>query len=235
MLRLTQSRGGAMSDPDKALSMLYPFLGKSADSTASDQALVASVSAKAQESVLANQEFFSRSAARLVSTAAAVADVYRAGGRMFAMGNGGSACDAAHFAVEFQHPITVGRPALPVTNLCADAALITALGNDVGIGQIFARQIAGQARAGDGLIGFSTSGNSENLLGAFAKAHEMGLITMAMTGGDGGAVARSDSVEHCLCVESDSVHRVQEIQLTAYHILWDLVHSLLASAKADAS
>jgi D-sedoheptulose 7-phosphate isomerase len=160
--------------------------------------------------------------------------MWRSGGKLFAMGNGGSSCDASHIAVEFLHPITAGRPALPAVDLGADLAMITAVGNDVGFDQIFARQLIAQARAGDGLIGFSTSGNSENLLAAFAVARRQGLVTFGFAGGDGGRMKSAGVVDHCLVVETNSVHRVQECHVAAYHILWDLVHTLLADARGSA-
>lgn len=101
------------------------------------------------------------------------------------MGNGGSSCDASHVAVEFVHPITAGRPALAAINLVADLAMISAVGNDVGFEHVFVRQIVAQGKAGDGLIGISTSGNSANLISAFAKAREMGITTIRLTGGSG--------------------------------------------------
>jgi D-sedoheptulose 7-phosphate isomerase len=87
------------------------------------------------------------------------------------------------------------------------------------------------ARPHDGLIGFSTSGNSANLLSAFATAKRLGLTTFGLAGHDGGAMARSADIDHCLIVESDSVHRVQETHVAIYHILWDLVHTLLADSR----
>jgi D-sedoheptulose 7-phosphate isomerase len=154
------------------------------------------------------------------------------------MGNGGSSCDAAHIAVEFLHPITAGRPALAATNLSDNIAVITAVGNDVGFKHVFLRQVIAQVRAGDGLIGVSTSGNSENLLMAFGAAKERGAVTIGLTGGDGGRMANRPDVDHCLVVRSDSIHRIQETHVALYHILWDLTHTLLAdhrwpTAKAD--
>ncbi|MGH8164722.1 MAG: D-sedoheptulose-7-phosphate isomerase, partial [Rhodanobacteraceae bacterium] len=166
-----------------------------------------------------------------VNAARAIAAVYQRGGRMLAMGNGGSSCDAAHFAVEFLHPITAGRSALAALNLTADNAMLTAVGNDVGFEHVFVRQLIALARPEDGLIGFSTSGNSANLIRAFARAKEMGLTTIGMAGGDGGAMAKSDAIEHCLVVATDSIHRVQEVHVATYHILWDLVHTLLADQR----
>jgi D-sedoheptulose 7-phosphate isomerase len=169
----------------------------------------------------------------VVAAAKAIAAVYRRHGRLFAMGNGGSSCDAAHITVEFLHPVTAGRPALPAVNLDADIAMLTAIGNDIGFEHIFVRQLIAQARPGDGLIGISTSGNAANLLRAFDKAKELGITTIALSGGNGGAMARSSSVDHCLVVETDSIHRVQECHVAIYHILWDLVHTLLANERGS--
>lgn len=217
-----------------ALKSLYPFLHHAAQDGAELRATLRnSVLAKSADSRETAAHFFASQADALVTASQALADMWRAGGRLFAMGNGGSSCDAAHITVEFLHPITAGRPALPATDLGADLAMITAVGNDVGFDQIFARQLIAQGREGDGLIGFSTSGNSANLLAAFAVAKERGLATFGFAGGDGGRMKTSGLVDHCLTVETASVHRVQECHVAAYHILWDLVHTLLADTRGD--
>lgn len=216
----------------EALQSLYPFLhaGRQ-DASALDRSLLESVQRKAEDSVDVKRRFFATSGERLVAMARAVATVYQGGGRLFCMGNGGSSCDAAHIAVEFSHPITAGRPALPAVNLGADTAMLTAVGNDVGIDHIFVRPLLAQARKGDGLIGVSTSGNSANLLAAFAAARQIGLATFGLSGHDGGAMAHSPDIDHCLLVESASVHRIQETHVAIYHVLWDLVHTLLADTR----
>jgi D-sedoheptulose 7-phosphate isomerase len=215
-----------------ALHELYPFLhGDRQDAARLHNALLESVRQKARASNDVKQRFFTESTDAVVAAAEAIAGVYRRRGRMFSMGNGGSSCDAAHFAVEFLHPVTAGRPALTATNLSADIAMLTAVGNDVGFSHIFVRQLIAQARSGDGLVGFSTSGNSENLLASFAKAKELGLVTIGFTGNDGGKMARDAGLDHCLVVRSDSIHRIQETHVAIYHILWDLVHTLLAEDR----
>lgn len=214
-----------------ALTELYPFLhGATQDADALGRALLESVRQKADDSVATKRAFFERQGLAVVSTARAIAAIYRSGGRLFTMGNGGSSCDAAHIAVEFLHPVTAGRPALTAINLVADTAMMTAVGNDVGMAHIFVRQVIAQARRGDGLIGVSTSGNSANLLKAFAKAKEMGVVTIGLAGHDGGEMAAA-GLDHCLVVASDSIHRVQETHVAIYHILWDLVHTLLADGR----
>jgi D-sedoheptulose 7-phosphate isomerase len=217
---------------ESELKDLYPFLhGERQDRARLDAELAHSVAEKARDSRAANQRFFTEQAPLLVGAAHALAAVYARGGRLFCMGNGGSSCDASHVAVEFQHPITAGRPALTAINLVADLAMISAVGNDVGFEQIFVRQLLAQARAGDALIGISTSGNSANLLAAFSKAKEMGLTSFGLAGGDGGRMKTCGAVDHLLIVPSSSVHRIQECHVIAYHILWDLVHTLLADQR----
>ncbi len=225
-----------MSSDTNPLRELYPFLhGDRQEAGAVDAALLESVRQKAAHGVEVKQRFFADNGRAIVAAARAIADVYRRDGRMLAMGNGGSSCDAAHFAVEFLHPITAGRPALTAINLVADEAMMTAVGNDVGFDHVFVRQLIAHGRPGDGLIGFSTSGNSKNLLRAYARAKEMGLTTIGLAGGDGGEMARSGDVEHCLVVATDSIHRIQEVHVATYHILWDLVHTLLADERGHAA
>ena len=218
----------------QALQDLYPFLhGAKQDAEKLHLALLESVRQKALDSVDTKRTFFERNGEAVVAVAHAIADIYRRDGRLFTMGNGGSSCDAAHIAVEFLHPVTAGRPALAAVNLSADTAMLTAVGNDVGFAHVFVRQVIAQARRGDGLIGISTSGNSENLLAAFRAAKQIGIVTIGLAGGDGGKMAASVDVDHCLVVSSDSIHRVQETQVAIYHILWDLTHTLLADDRGN--
>jgi D-sedoheptulose 7-phosphate isomerase len=218
------------------LRALYPFLhGKGQEPGNLDAMLLHSVEEKARDSRETNVRFFGAQAPVLIAAAKTVAAVYRGGGRLFSMGNGGSSCDASHVAVEFVHPITAGRPALAAINLVADLAMISAVGNDVGFDHVFVRQVIAQGRAGDGLIGISTSGNSVNLISAFAKAKEMGIATIGLAGGEGGKMASSGFVDHCLVVPTTSIHRIQECHVVAYHILWDLVHTLLADDRGSAT
>lgn len=217
------------------LAALYPFLHGGRQEKASLQAaLLASVAEKARDTRDTGARFFADQAPSLVAAAQALAGAYRGGGRLFTMGNGGSSCDAAHIAVEFNHPVTAGRPALPAIDLAADPAILTALGNDVGFDRVFSRQLVSHARAGDALVGVSTSGNSANLIEAFMTARQLGMVTVGLTGGDGGRMRSCGAVDHCLVVPSQSIHRIQETHVAAYHILWDLVHALLADDRGAA-
>ncbi len=216
------------------LESLYPFLhGRKQDDAAVQAGLLESVRQKAGHSVDTKRAFFDENAEAIVAVARAIADVYRKNGRLFTMGNGGSSCDASHIAVEFQHPVTAGRPALPAKNLTADVAVMTAVGNDVGFEHVYLRQVVAHGRPGDGLIGISTSGNSANLMAAFDKAKEMGLTTIGLAGMEGGQMAEPGRLDHCLVVRTDSIHRIQECHVAIYHILWDLVHTLLADERGE--
>lgn len=217
---------------DQALHDLYPFLhGDKKDAASENQALLESIKQKSQHSIDVKQHFFDNNAQQLIEAAQAIANSYQNDQRLFTMGNGGSSCDAAHLAVEFQHPVTAGRPALPAMNLCIDTAMISAVSNDIGVEHVYVRQINAHAKSGDVVVGFSTSGHSKNLLEGFKKAKALGVTTIAFAGGDGGAMKTSQDVDHCLVVETDSIHRVQEVHVTCYHILWDLVHTLLADKR----
>ncbi len=216
---------------DDPLSQLYPFLHCTPQSpSAMTTALSRAVDAKVTDHATVTSAFFARNGAAIIAAARTIADAYRGGGRLFTMGNGGSSCDAAHLAVEFQHPVTTGRPALTAIDLSADRTMLTAVANDVGFAHVFVRQLIALARPGDCLIGLSTSGNSQNLVRAFQKGREIGLKTIGLAGMSGGEMA-SLGLDHCLVVETDSIHRIQEVHVTIYHILWDLVHALLADDR----
>lgn len=218
---------------DRTVEDLYPFLhGKKQNPASMNTALVESVRQKAAHHHETIDAFFAKNGQAIVDAAAAIAGVYRSDGRLYTMGNGGSSCDAAHVAVEFLHPVTAGRPALTAVDLSADRTMLTAVANDIGYQHVFVRQVIAQGRKGDGLIGLSTSGNSDNLVRAFEKAREMGLVTVGLAGMSGGAMAKM-GLDHCLVVETDSIHRIQECHVTIYHILWDLVHTLLADDRGS--
>jgi D-sedoheptulose 7-phosphate isomerase len=198
---------------------LYPFLEGSETDTAGLLAdLAASARAKGEQSAALLAVTLERLDATLDEVAAALADRVAAGGRVFAFGNGGSATDAAGLAALFRRP-PHGRP-LPARALAAEPAVLTALGNDVGFDLVFVRQLIAHGRAGDAAVGLSTSGNSANLLAAFAEARRRGMLTVGLAGYDGGQMAASADVEHCLVVRADSIHRIQEVQSYLVFELW---------------
>jgi D-sedoheptulose 7-phosphate isomerase len=205
---------------------LYPFIEggeHDADSLLADLATSAAakgaMSAQLQAATLADCD------ATMTTVAQVMSRRFTAGGRLFVFGNGGSATDAAGIVALFRTP-PWGR-ALRARSLVADHAVLTALGNDVGFELVFSRQLIAYARQGDMALGLSTSGNSTNLLSAFAEANRSGLLTLGLAGYDGGQMASSPDVQHCLVVSSSSVHRVQEVQSALAFELWSRVQSLV--------
>lgn len=177
---------------------------------------------KARESASTKAAFFEENAERVDACARAMAAAFDAGAKLFVMGNGGSACDAQHVAVEFMHPVVTKRPALPAIALAADSALLTAVGNDEDFSLAFAKQLRLLGEKGDIALGISTSGKSANVNRALGVAREMGMLTVGFAGKDGGKLR--DLCDHAFVVPSFSVHRIQETHETLMHVLWDVVH-----------
>jgi D-sedoheptulose 7-phosphate isomerase len=184
--------------------------------------LSAAARRKARESADIKERFFAEHSARIATCAESLASALAAGGRLFTMGNGGSACDAQHAAVEFMHPVVEKRPAFPAVALMTDAALLTAVGNDADFSLVFARQLRLLGRPGDVVLAFSTSGQSANVNRGLQVAREIGMLSVGMAGGDGGKMP--GLCDFSFVVPSFSIHRVQETQETLLHVLWDLVH-----------
>ncbi|MGZ4357482.1 MAG: D-sedoheptulose-7-phosphate isomerase [Gaiellaceae bacterium] len=141
----------------------------------------------------------------------------RAGGKLLAFGNGGSATDAMDLVADLE---AAGRRALDLT---ADASVLTALANDIGPEVLFQRQIIAQGREDDVALAFSTSGGSANILAGLAEARRRGLETIAVVGYDGGRIADEGRADHVLVAPSEYIPRIQEAHATVYHLLCDLV------------
>ena len=139
------------------------------------------------------------------------------GGRLLALGNGGSATDAMDIVADF---VAAGHPALDLTQ---DSAIITALANDIGSEAIFSRQVIAHGRAGDVLVVLTTSGSSANVVEALAEARRRGLATVAFAGYDGGRIADERLADHLVITPSQHIPRIQEAQATAYHLLRAMV------------
>jgi D-sedoheptulose 7-phosphate isomerase len=212
----------------------YPFLHEGDDNNNKPQEIMAelrfSLMEKVRESMDVKARFFEDNKDTILAASLQMAKAFKRGCKMLVCGNGGSATDAQHIAVEFMHPITVGRKALPAICLSNDMAMVTAVANDVGFSDVFSRQLIALASPGDILLGISTSGNSENLGHAFATARRMKLTTIGYAGGDGGRMAQLHTeglLDFCMTVPTSSVHRIQESHVTLYHIMWDMVHTFL--------
>jgi D-sedoheptulose 7-phosphate isomerase len=207
-----------------AASFLYPFL---ADQEHDLEAVLDDVAGSA---VLKAREVCElREAALqgggdidLAAAAAALRGALDAGGRLMALGNGGSATDAMDVVADFAAE-DLGWPPRPALDLTADTAIITAIANDIGTEAIFARQIIAYGRAGDVLLALSTSGNSLSVLDALAQARRQAMTTIALVGYDGGRVASERLADHVIVSPSQHIPRIQEAQATAYHLLRELV------------
>jgi len=153
------------------------------------------------------------------------------GRKVLVAGNGGSAAQAQHLAAElvgrYKAP---GRRPLPVIALTADTAILTAWANDVGWDEVFARQVEALGHPGDVLVGLSTSGRSRNVIRAFEVARALGMRTVALLGGDGGALAPLADV--AVTVPSSDTQHIQEVQLVVVHLLCELIEARLLAAAA---
>lgn len=165
----------------------------------------------------------------IADAASAITDSLKAGGRALFCGNGGSAADAQHLAAELSGRFYYDRPPLDGEALHVNTSYLTAVANDYSYDEIYARLVRARARKGDVVIGFSTSGNSVNIIQAFNAAHELGAITIGFTGEGGGKLkAVSD---HLIAVPSKDTPRIQESHITIGHIICELVESAIFPRK----
>lgn len=176
-----------------------------------DQDLWTVLTARFEQSIALPESFFDAAAETIAAASEAVARRFQQGGRLLAMGIGACATDAQHISVEFVHPVIVGKRALPAL----------ALSNAVG--SSFARQIDVLARPEDIALGFSPDGLCQDVNEALVEARGLGLLTLGLTGGDGG-LFRQSTLDFCFVVPSRDPVITQEIHETLYHILWELVH-----------
>jgi D-sedoheptulose 7-phosphate isomerase len=149
---------------------------------------------------------------------------FHGGGRLIVFGNGPASADAQHVAVEFVHPVVVGKRALPAFSLTNDVATVTGVANSAGFENVFAHQLRYVADPRDIALGISADGRCEDVRRGLETAVELGLLTVALVGGDGGPIAASGKVEHVLVAHSDDPIVAKEIHVTIYHVLWELVH-----------
>ncbi|MDR2573200.1 MAG: D-sedoheptulose 7-phosphate isomerase [Desulfovibrio sp.] len=185
----------------------------------------------AAEGARLRTEFFSRRAGGIREMALRAAACIEGGGKILLCGNGGSAADAQHLAAEFVNRFLLDRPALPAIALTTDTSCLTAIGNDAGFTQIFARQVEALGRRGDMFIGISTSGRSANVVAALRAALAAGMYTVGLTGQNGG-----DMVPLCgilLEVPSLSTPLIQEVHIAAGHLFCGLVEHYLVEKPVE--
>jgi D-sedoheptulose 7-phosphate isomerase len=179
------------------------------------------VAARFEQSIAVPEAFFAAQADRIAAACWAMARRFHQGGRLLAFGNGACATDAQHVAVEFVHPVIVGKRALPALALTNDSAALSGARDADGVD--FARQLALLVRPRDMAIGFSPDGQCSNVRAALQEAHRRGLLALGLAGGDGGQFAEA-GLDFCFVVQSHDPLVVQETHETLYHILWELVH-----------
>jgi D-sedoheptulose 7-phosphate isomerase len=158
---------------------------------------------------------------QIEATVSVIIAAYRSGGKVLLAGNGGSAADAQHIAAVFVSRLKFDRAPLAALALTADTSIVTAIGNDYGYAQLFARQVRAYGRKGDVFIGITTSGRSENVLQAFVAAKELGLTTVALCGEP--ALANGTTCDHLLACPSAITAQIQECHIIVAHILCGLV------------
>jgi D-sedoheptulose 7-phosphate isomerase len=172
-------------------------------------------------------------AGELVTTAHAMAARFKQGGKLVIFGVGGASTDAQHVAVDFVHPVIVGKRALPAISLTSDAATVTALAARAGLAGVFEHQIKQLAERVDIALGIAPGGTCPCVLAGLSAARQMGMLTIALVGGVGGAIAASKVVDHVLAVGSADPRIVKEIHVTAYHLLWEMVHHFFEHAGSS--
>lgn len=195
-------------------------------------ALEARVLSHFADSARLKQDSAKMLAAPIVRAIALLSESLKAGGKILACGNGGSAADAQHFAAELVNRFERERPSLAGLALTTDSSALTSIGNDYGYERVFEKQLRALGRKGDVLLAISTSGNSANVLAAMRAARELGLLIVALSGNGGGRMAEvlGEGDVH-VCVPHTRTMRIQEVHLLALHCLCDGIDAQLFGEK----
>jgi D-sedoheptulose 7-phosphate isomerase len=174
-----------------------------------------------KESSQLKEVFVNENLLKIVQVVDAFTVALKKGNKILIFGNGGSAADAQHLAAEFVNRFLIERPPLPAIALSTDSSVITSIGNDYDFSEIFSKQVRAIGREGDIAWGISTSGSSPNVVKALETAKKMGLVTVGLTGKDGGTIA--GMVDYSLHVSSHSAPRIQEVHITVGHVICEMV------------
>lgn len=215
---------------------LYPFLydapGQAAGlATVLDEARQSTL-VKCDDVIVLRRQILEEYRDALIAAAQAMAERFTRGGKLLAFGNGGSATDAHDAELDcLIPPLHEWRP-LPALALTNDLGVVTAIANDVGFERVFMRQVIAFGEPQDIALGFSTSGNSRNVLEGLAEARRRGMLTIAISGNDGGLMAASGFADHCFIARADHIPRIQEGQATIWHGLLELVQATLSEPPA---
>jgi D-sedoheptulose 7-phosphate isomerase len=181
-----------------------------------------------EESVQAKKSFLKENLSTLISVIDLIAQAFTGGKKLLLFGNGGSAADAQHIAAEFVNRFRIERRPLPALALTTDTSAITSIANDYDYKEIFAKQVRALGKEGDIALAISTSGNAENVLAAVDACKELKIISVGLTGGDGGKLAKR--ADYLLCVsEGKNTARVQETHILVGHVICEMVDQKLFS------
>lgn len=215
--------------------LFYPFLFEGGKASVEDVLAQVrhSTLEKCHEVVALRRATLASSSERIIAAGQAMARAFTEGATLLAFGNGGSTTDAQDLVADLLTPPFSDWPPLPAIALTNDIAVITGVGNDVGFENIYVRQLIALGRPGDIAFGLSTSGNSTNVLVAFEQAKKQGLLTIGLSGYDGGKMARSKAVDVCINAASDHIPRIQEAHATVYHALLEVIHALLMKGQPN--
>jgi len=220
---LLEGRAAKQVHDTGASSFLYPFLGQQEhDLDAILDDVRKSMLMKAEEVTALRTQTLTEGAEALLAAAAVLREQLDGGGRLIALGNGGSATDAMDVVADFRTAM-FGGPARRALDLTEDTGIITAVANDIGTDAIFSRQVIAYGRPGDVLLAMSTSGNSLSIIEALREGRRRGLVTIAFVGYDGGNVAAGDEADYIVISRSQNIPRIQEAQASVYHVLRELV------------
>jgi len=167
--------------------------------------------------------FFENESGRIAEVCWAMARRFSQGGRLLAFGNGAQATDAQHVSVEFVHPVIVGKRALPALALTNDSATMSGMMAQDNTDKLFVHQMRVLARSQDIAMGFTLHGNDANVLDALHLAKQIGLLSLCLTGGDGG-LSKKAEIDYVFVIPSHDPFVIQETHETLYHVLWELVH-----------
>jgi D-sedoheptulose 7-phosphate isomerase len=184
-------------------------------------------------SIAAKEEFARTQSEAVFRLVRAIASSLKNGGKLLLFGNGGSAADAQHVAAEFVNRFLIDRPPLAAVALTTDSSILTSIGNDFSFDDLFSKQIIALGREGDIALGISTSGTSPNVVQGLEAARDKGLVTAALTGGNGGVV--KDLADHVLIAPTSFTPHIQEVHLWVEHLLCQLVDEVLFGTLSEES
>ena len=209
--------------------LFYPYLFEGGKSSIEDVLAQVrhSTLEKCREVIALRRATLEHASEQIVAAGRAMARAFEHGAALLAFGNGGSTTDAQDMVADLLTPPFPDWRPLPAMTLTNDIAVVTAVGNDVGFDNIYARQVIAFGRQGDIAVGISTSGNSINVQVALEQAKKQGLLTIGLAGYDGGKMARSATVDFCITSPSDHIPRIQEAHATVYHALLEVIQVLM--------